>query len=64
MDDTAQTSAGLYRGPRLHGWDDEKIYLWVEGRGEFCVSDEPELMRRLVADCLDYYGIGANDKRG
>ena len=39
----------------LHGWDDEKVYLWSSKTGELCVSDEPELVQRLIEVCVDYH---------
>lgn len=39
----------------LHGWDDEKIYLFSDETGERCVSDEPELLRRLTQMCVEYF---------
>jgi len=49
----SQTEAAS--GTRLHGWDDEKVYFWIPGEGERCVSDEPELLRQLEALCADYF---------
>lgn len=53
--DAKGTGAGEQRSWPLHGWDDEKVYLWSEEHGELCVSDEPELMRTLLQVCRDYY---------
>jgi hypothetical protein len=39
---------------RLVGWDDEKVYLYLDGR-EYCISDEPELVERIIALCRHYY---------
>jgi hypothetical protein len=39
----------------LHGWDDEKVYFHSPETGERCVSDEPELLRRLTETCADYF---------
>jgi hypothetical protein len=39
---------------RLVGWDDGKIYLYLKGE-EYCVSDEPELVERIMALCRQYY---------
>lgn len=39
----------------LHGWDDEKVYLFSSGVGDRCVSDEPELLRRLTEICVEYF---------
>ena len=39
---------------RVIGWDDEKVYLYLEGR-EYCVSDEPELIEKVIALCRQYY---------
>lgn len=41
---------------RLHGWDDEKIYLWdEEGRKEWCVSDDKELYNKLLEICIEHF---------
>ena len=41
---------------RLHGWDDEKIYLWSDkDKREYCVSDEEELYNRLLKICIEYF---------
>ncbi|PKO22072.1 MAG: hypothetical protein CVU38_11430 [Chloroflexi bacterium HGW-Chloroflexi-1] len=43
-------------GPILHGWDDEKVYFWDdEVRIDWCVSDYPDLVARLVAICQEYF---------
>ena len=43
-------------GYRLHGWDDEKIYLWSDkDKREYCVSDEEELYNRLLKICVEYF---------
>jgi hypothetical protein len=39
----------------LHGWDDEKVYFWSPEMGERCVSDEPALLRQIVAICVEYF---------
>jgi hypothetical protein len=39
----------------LHGWDDEKAYFWSPKTGEKCVSDEPELLRRLIGICAEHF---------
>ena len=41
--------------PRLHGWDDEKVYFYDESGVEWCVSDHPELLARLVEICREYF---------
>jgi hypothetical protein len=43
--------------PYLHGWDDEKVYFDDEDGKEHCVSDEPDLMARLIALCQDFLRI-------
>ena len=45
--------------PSLHGWDDEKVYYWSDDRGEFCVSDHPDLLRRLELICQEYLASAA-----
>jgi hypothetical protein len=52
---------------RLVGWDDEKVYLYLEGQ-EHCISDEPELVEKIIALCREYYEQkarqeGAEDER-
>lgn len=49
---------------RLHGWDDEKIYLFSDETGERCVSDEPELLRRLTEICVEYFAKRATGEKG
>jgi hypothetical protein len=46
---------GFKHEPRLHGWDDEKVYFWDETGKEWCVSDYPDLVARLVEVCRDYF---------
>ena len=41
--------------PRLHGWDDEKVYFHNESGVEWCVSDHPELLARLMKICREYF---------
>jgi len=41
--------------PYLHGWDDEKVYFYDENGIEHCVSDEPDLMAKLIAICQDFF---------
>jgi len=53
--DCQKESKGPDSENRLHGWDDEKIYFWSPEAGELCVSDEPELIRRLTEACQEYY---------
>lgn len=48
----------------LHGWDDEKIYLFSDETGERCVSDEPELLRRLTEICVEYFAKQAEGEKG
>ncbi len=60
--DEKGTGAGEPRVWSLHGWDDEKVYLWSEEFGELCVSDEPELMRALLQVCRDYYATRGSKK--
>ena len=38
----------------LVGWDDGKIYLYLKGE-EYCISDEPELVEKIIALCRQYY---------
>jgi len=45
---------GKPKPQQLHGWDDEKVYFWTEGKGDICVSDIPELMDRLENVCRDF----------
>jgi hypothetical protein len=46
---------GFRHEPRLHGWDDEKVYFVDETGVEWCVSDYPDLLVRLVEICRDYF---------
>lgn len=55
MMDNTEKSANENLVGRLHGWDDEKVYFWSPETGEWCVSDEPELLRQLVAICVEYF---------
>jgi hypothetical protein len=32
----------------LVGWDDGKTYLYLKGE-EYCISDEPELVERIMS---------------
>lgn len=48
----------------LHGWDDGKIYLYAKETGERCVSDEPELLRRLTEICVEYFAKQAEGEKG
>jgi len=41
--------------PYLHGWDDEKVYFYDAKEPEHCVSDESELMEKLIAICREFY---------
>ncbi|MBI2927376.1 MAG: hypothetical protein HYY24_16900 [Verrucomicrobia bacterium] len=41
--------------PRLHGWDDEKVYFWSPQTGEKCLTDEPTLMQELLGVCTRYF---------
>ena len=41
--------------PTLHGWDDERVYFVDESGVEWCVSDHPDLLARLVEICRDYF---------
>lgn len=47
---------------RLIGWDDEKVYLYLEGK-EHCISDEPELVEKIIALCRQYYEQKARPER-
>jgi hypothetical protein len=44
----------------LHGWDDERVYYW-DGTQEWCVSDHPDLVVRLLEICRDYFADKDND---
>ena len=46
--------------PTLHGWDDGRVYYW-DGTREWCVSDHPDLLARLVEICRDYFADKDND---
>lgn len=46
---------GFEYEPRLHGWDDEKVYFFDETGMEWCVSDYPDLLARLTEICRDYF---------
>lgn len=46
----------------LVGWDDGKIYLYLGGK-EYCISDEPELVERIIALCRQYYEQKARQDR-
>jgi hypothetical protein len=40
----------------LHGWDDEKIYLWDDdAKKEWCVTDEEDLYNQLLEMCIAYF---------
>ena len=41
--------------PRLHGWDDEKLYYFDETSVEWCVNDHPELLAQLTEICKEYF---------
>lgn len=45
----------------LVGWDDGKIYLYLNGI-EHCVSDEPELLEQIIALCRQYYERKSQDE--
>jgi hypothetical protein len=55
MMDKTEKSANENLVGRLHGWDDEKVDFWSPETGERCVSDEPALLRQLVAICVEYF---------
>jgi hypothetical protein len=55
MKDKKQESRNETFSARLHGWDDEKVYFWSPETGGQCVSDEPELLRKLIAICAEYF---------
>lgn len=46
---------GFKHEPTLHGWDDEKVYFIDEAGEEWCVSDDPDLLARLVKTCKNYF---------
>lgn len=37
--------------PRLHGWDDEKVYYLDETGHDHCIADMPDLLKELEALC-------------
>jgi hypothetical protein len=55
---------GFKHEPRLHGWDDEKVYFWDETGKEWCVSDYPDLVAWLVEICRDYFAPKATTRSG
>jgi hypothetical protein len=55
MTDKPEESGNESFAGRLHGWDDEKVYFWSPETGERCVSDEPVLLRQLVAIYAEYF---------
>ena len=44
--------------PRLHGWDDEKVYYLDETGHDHCVSDMPDLLKELEALCAKRLATG------
>jgi len=55
---------GFEREPRLHSWDDEKVYFWDETGKEWCISDYSDLVARLVEICRDYFVLKAATRSG
>ncbi|MBI2924997.1 MAG: hypothetical protein HYY24_04740 [Verrucomicrobia bacterium] len=51
-----------FSAARLHGWDDEKVYFWSPQTGEKCVSDEPELLQRLIGICAEHFHAAGEPK--
>ena len=52
--------AGFKYWPRLSGWDDEKVYYVDDARKEWCVSDYPDLVARLMEVCREYFAHKAD----
>ena len=46
---------------QLVGWDDGKIYFYLNGE-ERCISDEPELFAQVIALCRRYYEQRAEEQ--
>ena len=46
----------------LVGWDDGKTYLHLKGE-EHCISDEPELVEKIIALCRQHYEQKARQDR-
>ena len=44
----------MTKDPMLVGWDDGKIYFYLNGE-EYCVSEEPALFEQIVALCRQHY---------
>jgi hypothetical protein len=55
MTNKIEESANERFACRLYGWDDGKVYFWSLETSERCVSDEPALLRQLVAICAEYF---------
>ncbi|MDP2896755.1 MAG: hypothetical protein Q8Q12_09380 [bacterium] len=45
--------------PMLVGWDDGKIYLYIAGK-EYCISDDPELVQKILDLCRQHFERKAN----
>jgi len=43
----------------LVGWDDGKIFLYIAGK-EFCISDDPELVQKILDLCRQHFERKAN----
>jgi hypothetical protein len=39
----------------LRGWDDEKVYFFLEGK-KYCINDYPALMEILAQECRGWLG--------
>jgi len=44
----------MTKEPMLVGWDDGKIYFYLDGK-EYCVSDEEVLFEQIIALCRRHY---------
>jgi len=44
----------MTKEPLLVGWDDGKIYFYLDGK-EHCVSDDEILFEQIIALCRRYY---------
>jgi hypothetical protein len=40
--------------PQLVGWDDGKVYFYLEGK-EYCVSEEAGLLQQIMVLCEQYF---------
>jgi hypothetical protein len=53
----------MEKEPMLVGWDDGKIYFYINDK-EHCVSDEPELLDRIILLCRQSYDQKARRHAG